>query len=160
MAASRGYIAGIATCSLRRRSANGYGHIGHGRLEFRQSNSAAHVGETRSTQFVLVGNLMKNWDLARLATVAGIGASVGVMISVVYLAIQIQGSNEQLRAQFYSDTLDISLTLRARHKPRTGFLISQENLSNATPWRRSSSRPVRHSGVWAQAHFCRLPAEG
>ena len=49
---------------------------------------------------------MKNWNLARLATLAEIGASVGVMISVVYLAIQIQGSNEQLRAQFYNDTLD------------------------------------------------------
>jgi hypothetical protein len=49
---------------------------------------------------------MKNWDLARFSTIAEIGASIGVMISVVYLAIQIQGSNEQLRAQSYNDTLD------------------------------------------------------
>jgi hypothetical protein len=49
---------------------------------------------------------MKSWDLVRFATVAEIGASFGVMVSVVYLAIQIQGSNDQLRAQFYSDTLD------------------------------------------------------
>ena len=62
--------------------------------------------------------LMKNWDLARLATLAEIGASIGVMISVVYLAIQIQGSNEQLRAQFYNDTLD------KLHKPLE--LIAQD----------------------------------
>ena len=61
---------------------------------------------------------MKNWDLARLAAVAEIGASIGVMISVVYLAIQIQGSNEQLRAQFYNDTLD------KLHKPLE--LIAQD----------------------------------
>jgi len=50
---------------------------------------------------------MKNWDLARFATVAEIGASIGVMISVIYLGIQIRGSNEQLRAQSYNDTLEI-----------------------------------------------------
>ena len=60
----------------------------------------------------------KNWDLDRFATVAEIGASVGVMISVVYLAIQIQGSNEQLRAQSYNDTLD------KLHKPLE--LIAQD----------------------------------
>jgi len=54
---------------------------------------------------------MKNWDLARFATVAEIGASIGVMISVIYLGIQIRGSNEQLRAQSYNDTLEIL------HKP-------------------------------------------
>jgi hypothetical protein len=49
---------------------------------------------------------MKSWNLPRLAKVAEVGASIGVMISVVYLAIQIHGSNEQLRAQAYNDTLD------------------------------------------------------
>lgn len=41
----------------------------------------------------------RNWDLARIATVAEISASLGVIISVIYLGIQIQGSNKQLRAQ-------------------------------------------------------------
>jgi len=41
-----------------------------------------------------LGGLMKNWDRARLATVAEIGASLGVIISVIYLGIQIQGSNK------------------------------------------------------------------
>ena len=54
---------------------------------------------------------MKNWDLARFATVAEIGASIGVIVSVIYLGIQIQGSNEQLRAQSYNNTLEIL------HKP-------------------------------------------
>jgi hypothetical protein len=54
---------------------------------------------------------MRNWDLARFATVAEIGASIGVLISVIYLGIQIQGSNKQLRAQSYIDTLEMM------HKP-------------------------------------------
>ena len=54
---------------------------------------------------------MKNWDLARIAAVAEIGASIGVMISVIYLGIQIRGGNEQLRAQSYNDTLEML------HKP-------------------------------------------
>jgi len=54
---------------------------------------------------------MKSWDLARFATVAEIGASIGVIVSVIYLGIQIQGSNEQLRAQSYNNTLEIL------HKP-------------------------------------------
>jgi hypothetical protein len=48
---------------------------------------------------------MKIWDLKGLATLAEIGASIGAMISVVYLAIHI-GSSEQLRAQAFNDTLD------------------------------------------------------
>jgi hypothetical protein len=54
---------------------------------------------------------MRNWDLARFATVAEIGASLGVIISVIYLGIQIQGSNKQLRAQSYNATLEML------HKP-------------------------------------------
>ena len=54
---------------------------------------------------------MRNWDLARFATVAEIAASLGVIISVIYLGIQIQGSNKQLRAQSYNDTLEML------HKP-------------------------------------------
>ena len=58
-----------------------------------------------------LGKLMRNWDLARFATLAEIGASLGVIISVIYLGIQIQGSNKQLRAQSYNDTLEML------HKP-------------------------------------------
>ena len=54
---------------------------------------------------------MRNWDLARFAAIAEIGASIGVMISVIYLGIQIQGGNKQLRAQSYNDTLEML------HKP-------------------------------------------
>ena len=54
---------------------------------------------------------MKSWDLARFATIAEIGASIGVLISVIYLGIQIKGGNEQLRAQSYNDTMEML------HKP-------------------------------------------
>ena len=50
---------------------------------------------------------MRNWDLARIATVAEIAASIGVVISVIYLGIQIQDSNKELRAQSYNDTLEM-----------------------------------------------------
>jgi len=40
-----------------------------------------------------------------VATVAEIVAAVGVMISVIYLAIQIDGSNKELRAQSFNDAL-------------------------------------------------------
>lgn len=40
-----------------------------------------------------------------IATVAEIVAAVGVMISVIYLAIQIDGSNKELRAQSFNDGL-------------------------------------------------------
>lgn len=40
-----------------------------------------------------------------IATVAEIVAAVGVMISVIYLAIQIDAGNKELRAQSYNDAL-------------------------------------------------------
>ena len=43
--------------------------------------------------------------LEYVATVAEIVAAVGVMISVIYLAIQIDGSNKELRAQSYNDAI-------------------------------------------------------
>jgi hypothetical protein len=54
---------------------------------------------------------MKNLNLDRIATIAEIAASIGVLISVVYLGLQIQGGNKQLRAQSYNDTLEML------HKP-------------------------------------------
>lgn len=43
--------------------------------------------------------------LEYVATVAEIVAAVGVMISIIYLAIQIDGSNKELRAQSFNDAL-------------------------------------------------------
>jgi len=40
-----------------------------------------------------------------VATIAEIVAAAGVMISVIYLAIQIDGSNKELRAQSFNDSL-------------------------------------------------------
>jgi hypothetical protein len=58
-----------------------------------------------------MGKRMKHWDLARFVAVTEIGASIGVMVSVIYLAIQIHGGNQQLRAQSYQSTLEML------HKP-------------------------------------------
>ena len=58
-----------------------------------------------------MAKLVKNWDLARFVAVTEIGASIGVMVSVIYLAIQIHGGNQQLRAQSYQSTLEML------HKP-------------------------------------------
>jgi len=46
---------------------------------------------------------MKKPDINKIATLAEIGASIGVMMSVIYLSIQIEGSNKQLQAQSYID---------------------------------------------------------
>jgi len=54
---------------------------------------------------------MKKPDINKIATLAEIGASLGVMMSVIYLSIQIEGSNKQLQAQSYIDTLEML------HKP-------------------------------------------
>jgi len=66
---------------------------------------------------------MKSWDLSRFAIVAEIGASIGVMVSVIYLGMQIQGSNRQLRAQSYNDTLEIL------HKPLE-LIVQQQDLAD------------------------------
>jgi len=66
---------------------------------------------------------MKTWDLSRFATLAEIGASIGVMISVIYLGIQIRAGNEQLRAQSYNNTLE---TL---HKPFE-LIVQDQGLAN------------------------------
>ena len=66
---------------------------------------------------------MKKPNLEYFATLEEIGAAIGVMISVIYLGIQIQGSNEQLRAQSYSDTLDML------HKP-VELLVQDQRLSD------------------------------
>lgn len=87
---------------------------------------------------------MKNWDLARLATLAEVGAAIGVVISVVYLAIQIQGSNEQLRAQFYNDTLDKlhkPLELTTQDQSLAEIVVLGEadpEAPSETEWQRSS----------------------
>jgi hypothetical protein len=54
---------------------------------------------------------MKYPNLRQIATIAEIGAAVGVMASVIYLGIQIEGSNKQLQAQSSNDTLQML------HKP-------------------------------------------
>ena len=78
---------------------------------------------------------MRNWDLARFATVAEIGASLGVIISVIHLGIQIQGSNKQLRAQSYNATLEML------HKPL-------ELIVQAHDTREYFSAHMRHETGW------------
>ena len=58
--------------------------------------------------------------LEYVATVAEILAAVGVMISVVYLALQIDSGNKELRAQTYSATLE------RVHRPSEMLIESQE----------------------------------
>ena len=60
--------------------------------------------------------------LEYVATVAEIVAAVGVMISVIYLAIQIDGSNKELRAQSFNDAL------ANVHKPLE-LLVQDQELS-------------------------------
>lgn len=102
---------------------------------------------------------MKNWDLARVATLAEIGASIGVMISVVYLAVQIQGSNEQLRAQFYNDTLDKlhkPLELIAQDQGLAEIVVradaDPEALSEAE-WRRYSDLQLIRFDAYEHAYY-------
>ncbi len=66
---------------------------------------------------------MKKPDLAHIATLAEIGAAVGVMLSVIYLSIQIEESNKQLQAQSYNDTMEML------HKPLE-LLIQDSQLSD------------------------------
>lgn len=58
-----------------------------------------------------------------IATVAEIVAAVGVMISVIYLAIQIDGSNKELKAQSFNDAL------ANIHKPLE-LLVQDQELSD------------------------------
>jgi hypothetical protein len=109
--------------------------------------------------------LMRNWDLARLATVAEIGASIGVLISVIYLGIQIQGSNKQLRAQSYNDTLEML------HKPLELIVQDQgladivvraetdpESLSQGE-WQRYSYLLLLRFNAYEHAYYAHMDAE-
>ena len=62
----------------------------------------------------------KKLRLENIATIAEILAAVGVMISVIYLAVQIDSGNKELRAQTYSATLD------RLHRPTEMIVESQE----------------------------------
>jgi hypothetical protein len=108
---------------------------------------------------------MKNWDLARFATVAEIGASIGVMISVIYLGIQIRGSNEQLRAQSYNDTLEIL------HKPFE-LIVQDQGLADLVvrgerdpeslspgEWQRYSYLLVIRYDAYEHAYYARRDGE-
>jgi len=66
---------------------------------------------------------MKNWDLSRVAAATEVGASIGVMVSVIYLAIQVQGGNQQLQAQSYHDTLEML------HKPLE-LIVQDQSLAD------------------------------
>ena len=68
---------------------------------------------------------MKKPDLNQIATLAEIGAAIGVMASVIYLSIQIEGSNRQLEAQSYNDTLEML------HKPLE-LVVQDPQLSDIT----------------------------
>jgi len=108
---------------------------------------------------------MKNWDLDRLAALAEIGAAIGVMISVVYLAIQIQGSNEQLRAQFYNDTLDElhkPLELTAQNQSLAEIVVrgeaDPEALSEAE-WQRYSDLQLIRYDAYEHAYYAHADGE-
>jgi len=112
-----------------------------------------------------MGKLMKNWDLARLATFAEIGASIGVMISVVYLAIQIQGSSEQLRAQSYNATLDMlhtPLELTVQDQSLAEIVVRAETdpeaLSQAE-WQRYSDLQLIRYNAYEHAYYAHLNGE-
>jgi hypothetical protein len=66
------------------------------------------------------GMTYKKLNLTNIATIAEILAAVGVMISVIYLAVQIDSGNKELRAQTYSATLD------RLHRPTEMIVESQE----------------------------------
>ncbi len=68
---------------------------------------------------------MKKPDINQIATLAEIGASIGVMMSVIYLSIQIEGSNKQLQAQSYNDTLEML------HRPLE-LVVQDPQLSDIT----------------------------
>jgi len=91
---------------------------------------------------------MSNWSLARFATFAEIAASIGVIVSVIYLGIQIQGSNEQLRAQTYNDTLQIL------HKPFE-LIVQDQGLSDISV--RAETDPESLSqGEWQRYSYLLL----
>lgn len=59
-------------------------------------------------------------NLRYVATIAEIAAAIGVMISVIYLALQIESGNKELRAQTYSSALE------RVHRPSEMVIESQE----------------------------------
>lgn len=87
-----------------------------------------------------MGKLMKSWDVARVAAITEIGASIGVMVSVIYLAVQIQGGNQQLRAQSYHATLEML------HKPLE-LIVQDQSLADMVV-RAEADPESLSSGEW------------
>ena len=108
---------------------------------------------------------MRNWNLARFATVAEIGASIGVLISVIYLGIQIQGSNKQLRAQSYNDTLEMlhkPLELIVQDQGLADIMVRAEKdpeLLSQGEWRRYSSLLLIRYNAYEHAYYSHKDGE-
>lgn len=83
---------------------------------------------------------MKYPNLRHIATIAEIGAAIGVMASVIYLSIQIEGSNKQLQAQSYNDTLAML------HKPLE--LVVQDPQLSDLVLRATSDPALLTPGEW------------
>lgn len=112
-----------------------------------------------------MGKLTKNWDLARIAAITEIGASIGVMVSVIYLAIQIQGGNQQLRAQSYQATLEMlhkPLELIAQDQSLADMVVRAEaDPESLSPgeWRRYSDLVLLRFDAYEHAYYAHREGE-
>jgi hypothetical protein len=108
---------------------------------------------------------MKSWDLARFATLAEIGASIGVMISVIYLGIQIKGSNQQLRAQSYNDTIAMlhkPFELIAQDQGLADIVVRAETDPDALSqgeWQRYSYLLILRYDGYEHAYYAHMDGE-
>jgi hypothetical protein len=106
-----------------------------------------------------MGKLVKNWDLARFVAVTEIGASVGVMVSVIYLAIQIHGGNQQLQAQSYHDTLEMlhkPLELIVQDQSLADMVVrAEEDPESLSPgeWQRYSDLQLLRFDAYEHAYY-------
>ena len=108
---------------------------------------------------------MRNWDLARVATVAEIAASIGVVISVIYLGLQIQDSNQELRAQSYNDTLEMlhrPLELMVQDQGLADLVVRAEsNPQSLSPgeWQRYSYLLMLRFDAYEHAYYAHQDGE-
>ena len=106
-----------------------------------------------------MGKLVKNWDLARVVAVTEIGASIGVMVSVIYLAIQIHGGNQQLQAQSYHDTLEMlhkPLELIVQDQSLADMVVRAEadpEALSAGEWQRYSDLQLLRFDAYEHAYY-------
>jgi len=84
----------------------------------------------------------QKWRLSDTALIAEIIAAIGIIVSVLYLAVQVSGSNISLRAQTHSDVLT---------QFNQALLLSVDNPELASTIERGLADPDRLSeGEWRQ----------